>query len=142
MLIGYVRVSTNDQNTALQINALECAGCEQVFEDKISGTKAERPGLKRALKHLSHGDTLVVWKLDRLGEVCDTWCFSLKNYGRKEYRSAVLQIVLTPAHQWDVFSSTLWERLLRWSESLSLSAHVRDLLWHERKDVLVEGVKS
>ncbi|ECL1702643.1 recombinase family protein [Salmonella enterica] len=67
MLIGYVRVSTNDQNTALQRNALESAGCEQVFEDKISGTKAERPGLKRALKRLSHGDTLVVWKLDRLG---------------------------------------------------------------------------
>ncbi|MBA7913184.1 recombinase family protein [Enterobacter roggenkampii] len=67
MLIGYVRVSTNDQNTALQRNALESAGCEQIFEDKISGTKAERPGLKRLLRTLSEGDTLVVWKLDRLG---------------------------------------------------------------------------
>lgn len=67
MLIGYVRVSTNDQNTALQRNALEGAGCEQIFEDKISGTKAERPGLKRLLRTLSKGDTLVVWKLDRLG---------------------------------------------------------------------------
>lgn len=52
MLIGYIRVSTNDQNTDLQRNALMCAGCEQIFEDKMSGTKSERPGLKRALKCL------------------------------------------------------------------------------------------
>lgn len=67
MLIGYVRVSTNDQNTALQRNALECAGCELIFEDKISGRTSDRPGLKRVLKTLGEGDTLVVWKLDRLG---------------------------------------------------------------------------
>ncbi|AGG36539.1 phage DNA invertase [Escherichia phage P2] len=67
MLIGYVRVSTNDQNTDLQRNALECAGCELIFEDKISGTKSDRPGLKKLLRTLSEGDTLVVWKLDRLG---------------------------------------------------------------------------
>ena len=67
MLIGYVRVSTNDQNTALQRNALECAGCELIFEDKISGRTSDRPGLKRVLRTLSEGDTLVVWKLDRLG---------------------------------------------------------------------------
>ncbi|ADO47392.1 recombinase family protein [[Enterobacter] lignolyticus] len=67
MLIGYVRVSTNDQNTALQRNALESAGCEQIFEDKMSGKSADRPGLKRALKQINDGDTLVVWKLDRLG---------------------------------------------------------------------------
>ncbi|MDX6922313.1 recombinase family protein [Enterobacter roggenkampii] len=67
MQIGYVRVSTNDQNTALQRNALECAGCELIFEDKISGKTAERPGLKKVLRTLSEGDTLVVWKLDRLG---------------------------------------------------------------------------
>ncbi|OQM43528.1 recombinase family protein [Citrobacter braakii] len=65
--IGYIRVSTNEQNTDLQRNALISAECEQIFDDKMSGTKANRPGLKRALKALKTGDTLVVWKLDRLG---------------------------------------------------------------------------
>lgn len=51
MLIGYVRVSTNDQNTDLQRNALNCAGCERIFEDKISGTKSDRPGLKNCSGH-------------------------------------------------------------------------------------------
>lgn len=50
MLIGYIRVSTNDQNTDLQRNALMCAGCEQIFEDKIGGDKSERPGLKTRFK--------------------------------------------------------------------------------------------
>lgn len=67
MLIGYARVSTQDQNLDLQINALNQAGCKRVFEDKISGSRAERPGLAKALDMLREGDTLVVWKLDRLG---------------------------------------------------------------------------
>ena len=57
MLIGYVRVSTNDQNTDLQRSALNCAGCERIFEDKISGTKSDRPGLKKLLRTLSAGVT-------------------------------------------------------------------------------------
>lgn len=61
------RVSTNDQNTDLQRTALQSADCELIFEDKISGTKADRPGLRRAIRTLKAGDTLVVWKLDRLG---------------------------------------------------------------------------
>ncbi|WP_338885223.1 recombinase family protein [Xenorhabdus sp. TH1] len=65
--IGYIRVSTNDQNSDLQRNALINIHCELIFEDKISGKTVNRPGLKRALKHLKPGDTLVVWKLDRLG---------------------------------------------------------------------------
>lgn len=73
MLIGYVRVSTNDQNTALQRNALESAGCVQIFEDKISGTKAERPGLKRLLRTLSEGIRWLSGSLIVSGGACDTW---------------------------------------------------------------------
>lgn len=67
MLIGYARVSTQDQNLDLQIEALTKSGCQRIFDDKISGSRAERPGLSKALEMLREGDTLVVWKLDRLG---------------------------------------------------------------------------
>jgi DNA invertase Pin-like site-specific DNA recombinase len=67
MKIGYARVSTDDQNLALQLDALGAAGCERFFEDKESGAKASRPGLDNALDFARPGDTLVVWRLDRLG---------------------------------------------------------------------------
>lgn len=67
MLIGYARVSTDDQNLDLQNDALEAAGCERIHRDRASGARAERPGLARALEDLRPGDTLVVWRLDRLG---------------------------------------------------------------------------
>lgn len=67
MLVGYARVSTRDQNLDLQVEALTQAGCTKLFEDKISGSHAERPGLAKALEMLREGDTLVIWKLDRLG---------------------------------------------------------------------------
>jgi DNA invertase Pin-like site-specific DNA recombinase len=67
MLIGYARVSTQDQNLDLQLEALTKAGCDKLFDDKISGSRAERPGLAKALETLREGDSLVVWKLDRLG---------------------------------------------------------------------------
>ena len=67
MLIGYARISTHDQTLALQKDALEKAGCEKIFTDTVSGTKAERKGLSEALSQLRSGDTLVVWRLDRLG---------------------------------------------------------------------------
>lgn len=67
MLIGYARVSTQDQSLQLQLAALRLAGCQKVFEDQVSGTRAERPGLAKVREMLRNGDTLVVWKLDRLG---------------------------------------------------------------------------
>jgi DNA invertase Pin-like site-specific DNA recombinase len=66
MIIGYARVSTQDQNPALQLDALEKAGAEQVFQEKFTGTFKERPELSQCLRTLRKGDVLVVWKLDRL----------------------------------------------------------------------------
>ena len=65
--IGYARVSTRDQNLELQRSALKSDGCDQIYEDTISGTKHQRPSLSRAIEVLREGDTFVVWKLDRLG---------------------------------------------------------------------------
>ena len=67
MLVGYARVSTRDQNLASQVAALKAAGAEKIFEDYASGARRERPGLSAALDYIRPGDTLTVWKLDRLG---------------------------------------------------------------------------
>lgn len=72
MLIGYARVSSEEQSLSLQTDALNNAGCEKIFTDKLSGSYKNRPGLDDALSHLRAGDTLIIWKLDRLGR-------SLKN---------------------------------------------------------------
>jgi DNA invertase Pin-like site-specific DNA recombinase len=66
MRFGYARVSTQEQDTALQIGALEVAGCERVFQEKASGGRWDRPELHRLFDQLRKGDVLVVWKLDRL----------------------------------------------------------------------------
>ncbi|MCT2400426.1 recombinase family protein [Novosphingobium mangrovi (ex Huang et al. 2023)] len=66
-LIGYARVSSSEQSTVLQVDALRQAGCDRVFEDVASGARDDRPGLQAALDFVRDGDVLVVWKLDRLG---------------------------------------------------------------------------
>jgi DNA invertase Pin-like site-specific DNA recombinase len=67
MLVGYARVSTTDQTLALQQDALTAVGCTKIFTDTASGAQAERKGLTEALSYVRPGDSLVVWKLDRLG---------------------------------------------------------------------------
>jgi DNA invertase Pin-like site-specific DNA recombinase len=70
--IGYARVSSDDQNLDLQFDALKKAGCKKVFDDRITGAKAARPGLDKLMEIAREGDVIVVWRLDRLGR-------SLKN---------------------------------------------------------------
>jgi DNA invertase Pin-like site-specific DNA recombinase len=67
MRVGYARVSTGEQTLDMQIDALEDEGCEKIYSEKISGAAKERPKLQECMEHLREGDTLVVWKLDRLG---------------------------------------------------------------------------
>src|SRR6266487_5286613 len=89
MLIGYARVSKTEQHLELQLDALNIAGCEQIFTDKITGSKTERKGLEEALSHLRKGDTLVVWRLDRLGRSLKHLIDTLKGFHEKgiEFKS-------------------------------------------------------
>ena len=81
MLVGYARISTQDQNLNLQNDALQKAGCDKIFQDIASGAKSERQGLSEAISFCRGGDTLIVWKLDRLGRsVSGTTTTLLTNY--------------------------------------------------------------
>ena len=109
-LIGYARVSTTEQNATLQLDALQAAGCERVFTEEASGAVAERPELARALDHLRPGDTLVVWKLDRLGRslrhLIDT-VRGLEDRGGG-FRSLQEQVDTTTPGAWSSMSSARW----------------------------------
>jgi DNA invertase Pin-like site-specific DNA recombinase len=85
--IGYARVSTDEQNLSLQIDALKAVGCEKIFSDQgISGSLASRPNLNRALRTLRPGDKLVVWRLDRLGRSLVNLIQLLDQLGEKGVR--------------------------------------------------------
>lgn len=87
-LVGYARVSTNDQDVQLQVNALESAGCNKnnIFIDHISGVRTGRPGLEKCIVALEAGDTLLVWRLDRLGRSMPHLVTLIEDLGKKEVR--------------------------------------------------------
>ena len=107
MLIGYARVSTDDQKSDLQEDALKAAGCEKIIVDKVSGVKTERLGLTQLSELLRKGDTLVVWRLDRLGR-------SLKD----------LIEWVNRLEQWDVSFRSLEESIDTRSSSGKLIFHI------------------
>ena len=81
MLVGYARVSTQEQDFALQLDALKTAGCNRVFEEKASGAQRERPALKAALEYMRQGDTLVVWRMDRLARSLKQLIETVEEFG-------------------------------------------------------------
>jgi DNA invertase Pin-like site-specific DNA recombinase len=110
MNIGYARVSTLDQNLDLQIDALTQAGCEKIYTDKITGTKFERPELNELKKILRDGDTVIVWKLDRMGrglrdmiKLMDE--FKLNNVGFKSITEGIDTTTITGNLVFNIFAS-------------------------------------
>ncbi|MGQ7848698.1 recombinase family protein [Granulosicoccus sp. 3-233] len=90
--IGYARVSTREQNLDLQLDALKAAGCDEIFTDQgVSGAAIERDGLSQALGSVEEGDTLIVWKLDRLGRSLGFLADLIAEYGREGRGFVALQ---------------------------------------------------
>ena len=83
MKIGYARVSTDDQNMSLQLDALQAAGCDRIFTDQLSGATTKRPGLDEALAVLQSGDVLTVWRLDRLGRTMRHLVNTVHEFGER-----------------------------------------------------------
>ena len=84
MLIGYARVSTRDQNHSLQLDALKAAGCEKIFTETASGAQRDRPQLAEALAYMRAGDTLAVWKLDRLARSTKQLIETVEDMGKRQ----------------------------------------------------------
>ena len=121
MIIGYARVSTEDQNLDLQLDALKEAGCKKILQDKISGVKKDRDGLLRVLDIVRPGDTLVVWKLDRLGR-------SLQH----------LISVVDELKEKDVYFKSLKENLDTSSSTGKLIFHIFGALAEFERDIIRE----
>ena len=84
MRIGYARVSTQEQDLALQLDALTKEGCEKIFQEKASGAQRDRPELKAALGYMRKGDTLVVWKIDRLARSLKQLIETIESFQHRE----------------------------------------------------------
>jgi DNA invertase Pin-like site-specific DNA recombinase len=125
MLIGYARVSTHDQTLALQQDALNKAGCTKIFTDTISGVKAERRGLQEALAYVRAGDTLVVWRLDRLGR-------SLKDLIEK----------LTELHNRKIGFKSLTENIDTTTSGGKLIFHIFGALAEFERDLIKERTEA
>ena len=94
--VGYARVSTDDQKARLQLDALQASGCTEIYQDAISGATRDRPGLTKALAIVSEGDTLVIWRLDRLGRSVSHLFKIVKSSGVEECGSSRFQSQSTP----------------------------------------------
>ena len=125
MLIGYARVSTSDQNLDLQLDALKKAGCTEIFKDVASGSIAVRAGLEEALAYMREGDTLVVWRLDRLGR-------SLRH----------LINVVTQIHHRKMAFKSLSENLDTSTSSGKLTFHLFGALAEFERDLIRERTKA
>ena len=125
MMIGYARVSTQDQSLDLQIAALKKAGCKKILDDKLSGSRAERPGLNKMLDILRKGDTLVVWKLDRLGR-------SLKN----------LVNLITDLHRQGIEFKSLTDSIDTGTASGRFFFHVMASLAQMERELTVERTRA
>lgn len=124
-LVGYARVSTIDQNAGLQHAALSEAGCGRIFEDKASGTRTDRPELAAALDYLREGDTLVVWRLDRLGR-------SLKH----------LVEVVTDLHDRGVGFRSVTENIDTTTPTGKLVFHIFAALAEFERELIVERTRA
>lgn len=125
MLVGYARVSTQEQTLDLQLDALKKAGCERIFTDTISGAKQERRGLAEALEFMRAGDTIVVWRLDRLGR-------SLKH----------LIEVVTGLHERRVGFNSLTEQIDTTTSGGKLIFHVFGALAEFERDLVRERTQA
>ena len=125
MKIGYMRVSTNDQSTDLQEDALKKDGCNQIFSDTASGAKTDRPGLEEALSFLRKGDTLVVWKLDRLGR-------SLKH---------LIEVVIL-LNEREIYFKSLQESIDTSTSGGKLIFHVFGALAEFERDIIRQRTKA
>ena len=130
MLVGYARVSTSDQDPALQLDALKRAGCDRVYTETASGAQRDRPELKAALDYMRSGDTLVVWRLDRLARSMRQLIETVEDLEDREvaFRSLTESIDTNTSGGKLVFHGNL-------SDDEQLAAEIRRIVAHQRQHI-------